>query len=129
MLQLLSKIVAWIALAFIILATLVPLHERPVIAGSLIDHLAAFALLGLTFMLGYPRHVWLAIAMVIGSAFALEALQLLTPDRHARLVDALLKASGGLTGLCTGYVASLLSHNPVWRNSEVPGLPTTTTSS
>jgi len=41
----------------------------------------------------------LIIAIVIGSAFTLEALQLLTPDRHGRLLDALVKAAGGLSGI------------------------------
>jgi VanZ family protein len=33
------------------------------------------------------------------SAFGLEAMQLLTPDRHGRLIDAVIKATGGVCGI------------------------------
>lgn len=89
----------WVALGFIVYATLSPIKDRPVIAGLQFEHFAAFALLGLAFALGYPRRTVLIIAIVIGSAFTLEALQLLTPDRHGRLIDALVKAAGGLAGI------------------------------
>jgi hypothetical protein len=97
--QRLSILAGWVALAFIAFATLSPLKDRPVIAGLQLEHFAAFALLGLAFALGYPRRTVLIIGIVIGSAFTLEALQLLTPDRHGRLLDALVKAAGGLAGI------------------------------
>jgi VanZ family protein len=97
--QRLSILAGWVALAFIAYATLSPIKDRPVIAGLQFEHFAAFALLGLAFSLGYPRRTVLIIAVVIGSAFTLEALQLLTPDRHGRLLDALVKAAGGLAGI------------------------------
>src|SRR5258705_7618646 len=97
--QRLSILAGWVVLAFIAFATLSPLKDRPVIAGLQLEHFAAFALLGLAFALGYPRRTVLIIGIVIGSAFTLEALQLLTPDRHGRLLDALVKAAGGLSGI------------------------------
>jgi VanZ family protein len=97
--QRLSILAGWAALAFIAYATLSPIKDRPVIAGLQFEHFAAFALLGLAFALGYPRRTVLIVGIVIGSAFTLEALQLLTPDRHGRLVDALVKAAGGLSGI------------------------------
>ena len=89
----------WAALGFIVYATLSPITARPVIAGAQIEHFAAFALLGFVFALGYRRRTVLIIAIVVCSAFTLEALQLLTPDRHGRLIDALVKAAGGLSGI------------------------------
>ena len=97
--QRLSILAGWVALAFIAYATLSPIKDRPVIAGVQFEHFAAFALLGLAFALGYPRRTVLIVGIVIGSAFTLEALQLLTPDRHGRLLDALVKAAGGLSGI------------------------------
>jgi hypothetical protein len=42
--------------------------------------------------------------MMIVGAFAIEALQFLTPDRHPALADALVKTSGGTIGLLVGFV-------------------------
>jgi len=97
--QRLFILAGWVALALIAYATLSPIKDRPVIAGLQLEHFAAFALLGFAFALGYPRRTVLIIAIVIGSAFTLEALQLLTPDRHGRLLDALVKAAGGLSAI------------------------------
>ena len=97
--QKVSILVGWVALAFIVYATLSPIKDRPVIASLQLEHFAVFALLGLAFALGYPRRTVLIVGIVIASAFTLEALQLLTPDRHGRLLDALVKAAGGLSGI------------------------------
>jgi hypothetical protein len=48
-------------------------------------------------------------------AFGLEALQLLTPDRHARLLDALVKAAGGVCGIGIGQLAQLALRTPIKR--------------
>jgi VanZ family protein len=108
MVQRISKIAAWAALAFIVYATLSPIDARPVLAGPQFEHFAAFALTGLAFGLAYPNRVWLIVAIVVGSAFTLEALQLLTPDRHGRLVDALVKAAGGICGIGVSQLFDLL---------------------
>jgi hypothetical protein len=97
------------ALAFITYATLSPLGERPVVAGPHFEHFAAFALMGFAFALGYPKRALLVLALAIGSAFTLEALQLLTPDRHGRVVDALAKAAGGVCGIGVAYLGLFLS--------------------
>jgi hypothetical protein len=85
MIHRLSLPAAWLALAFIAFATLSPIGDRPVLPGPQFEHFAGFALVGFAFVLAYPRHTLLRIVIVIGSAFALEALQLLTPDRHGRI--------------------------------------------
>ena len=61
-----------------------------------------------TFALAYPDRLLLVFAIVVGAAFGLEALQLLTPDRHGRAADALIKALGGISGICVGQMASFL---------------------
>jgi hypothetical protein len=108
MIQQISKIAAWAALAFIVYATLSPIDARPVLADPQFEHFAAFALTGLAFGLAYPNRVWPIAAIVVGSAFTLEALQLLTPDRHGRLFDALVKAAGGICGIGVSQLIGLL---------------------
>jgi hypothetical protein len=80
---------AWAALAFIAFATLSPIQYRPTLAGPQLEHFAALAAMGCAFVLAYPGRTTIVIVIVVGSAFGLEALQLLTPDRHGRTIDAL----------------------------------------
>jgi VanZ family protein len=102
MIQRVSIIAGWLALAFIVVVTLSPIDARPVLARPQFEHFAAFALLGLAFGLAYPARLPLVAALVVGSAFGLEVLQLLTPDRHGRVLDALVKATGGICGISAG---------------------------
>jgi VanZ family protein len=102
---------AWLSLLFITYATLSPIHDRPDFADiSLLhsladlDHYIAFAVVGGLFGLAYPRQTFLACVIVFGSAILLELAQMLTPDRHARLADALEKMTGGAIGLTIGRV-------------------------
>jgi VanZ family protein len=58
--------------------------------------------------MGYPKRTLIFIVLMIASAFGLEALQLLTPDRHGRVIDAVVKAAGGICGVGVGRFALLL---------------------
>jgi VanZ family protein len=95
--KLLVRIAAWAYLCFIIYATLSPLRDRPtLLTSSSLEHLAAFLVLGALFCLAYPqRRVPILLVVVIGSAVLLELLQLLAPDRHGRILDAIQKIAGG----------------------------------
>jgi VanZ family protein len=108
MIQKLSTIVGWLTLAFIAYATLSPINARPVIANLQLEHFAAFALLGFAFGLAYPKRLLPVVMIVVGSALALEALQLLTPDRHGRILDAFVKAVGGICGVGVSQAAFFL---------------------
>jgi VanZ family protein len=108
MIQKICIVAGWLAFAFIVCATLSPIDARPVLAGAQFEHFAAFAFLGLVFGLAYPNRVLLIAAIILGSAFGLKALQLLTPDRHGRLVDALVKAAGGICGIGVGQLGRLV---------------------
>jgi VanZ family protein len=81
---------------------------RPSIGNSHLEHFAAFGLIGLAFALAYPSRILLIVAIVVGAVLGLEALQLLTPDRHARLLDALVKAAGGICGIAIGQLGQLV---------------------
>src|SRR5579871_3612586 len=108
MIQRISIIAGWLALGVIAFATLSPIGARPSLASPHLEHFAAFALMGLAFALAYPNRVLLVVAIVLGTALGLEALQLLTPDRHARAADALVKALGGISGICAGQLMYFL---------------------
>jgi VanZ family protein len=108
MIQRVSIVAGWLALAFIVYATLSPIDDRPVVASAHLEHFIAFGLVGLAFALAYPNRLLLIVAVVVGSAFGLEAMQLLTPDRHGRVVDALIKATGGVCGISVGQLMSFL---------------------
>jgi len=96
-------------LAFVVFATLAPIYDRPTIAPPRVEHFTAFFVLGLLFMLAYPNRAALVVLIVVGSAVALETLQLLTPDRHGRLIDASIKVAGGLSGMALFVLARAIA--------------------
>jgi hypothetical protein len=108
MIQRISAVTGWLAIAFIVFATLSPIEVRPSLAAPHLEHFAAFALTGLALALAYPNRALLVFAILIGMALGLEVLQLLTPDRHGRAADALVKALGGISGFCIGQMVSFL---------------------
>ena len=108
MIQKISKIVGWLALTFIAYTTLSPIGARPVFAELQLEHFAAFGLVGVALGLAYPKRLLWVTVIVVGSAFGLEALQLLTPDRHGRLLDAAVKAAGGISGIGLSHLARLI---------------------
>lgn len=114
MLKIAIRILAWLVLLAIFLATVSPIAERPHLAsGPSLDRIAAFILLGMLFCLGYRRSWPFALAIVLVAALGFEAVQLLTPDRHARIDDALVKAVGGIIGVGIGLLVSRFSPWPL----------------
>ena len=91
--------VAWVLFGLIILVTICPLQDRPVVGFARFEHYAAFAVLGALFSLTYPRQIILVSLLLAGAAAGLELTQYLTPDRHPRLSDVYDKALGGMAGI------------------------------
>jgi VanZ family protein len=111
----LVSVAAWALLILIVYATISPIHARPaVFASTRLEHFAAFAVLGALFCFAYPRHIALVCLIVLGSALLLEFMQLLTPDRHSRIHDAIEKMAGGSTGLVTGRTILLSNKVSRW---------------
>jgi len=109
MIHRISVIAGWLALGMVVVVTLSPMGARPSLASPHLEHFAAFALIGFAFALAYPNRVVLVFAIVVGAAIGLEVVpQLLTLDRHSRAADALVKALGGISGICVGQMASFL---------------------
>ena|ERR1700722_17922193 len=103
MIQKLVAIAAWAVLCFVAYATLSPIEARPTLSTSpSFEHLVAFATLGLLFCVAYPRHTVFVCVIVLGSAVLLEVAQLITPDRHGRILDAIAKMTGGAFGIVAG---------------------------
>jgi VanZ family protein len=104
--QKLIAVAAWALLCFLAYASISPIGARPTLpASTSLEHIAAFATVGFLFHLAYPRHAVFVWFIVIGSAALFELMQLLTVDRHARLVDAFEKMAGGSMGIIMGRAA------------------------
>ena len=99
----LTAVAAWKLLAFIAYATVSSIQARPILLASPnFERFAAFLVLGALFYLAYPRHSVLVCMVVLGSATLLEIAQHLTPDRHGRFQDAIIKMTGGALGIAAG---------------------------
>ncbi len=101
----LIKIGSWALVALIVCFTLSPIGLRPNVGGASLERFSALALVGLMFGLSYPKRFWTVLIAVCLGTFLLEALQYLTPDRHGRLSDALVKMSGGALGAGLSWLA------------------------
>ncbi len=103
------RIAAWLALAAIVFVTVSPIELRPHdVLPVNTDRAIAFAVVGGLFVTAYPRH-WLLVGLaIVLSAIGIEWLQELSPTRHARLDDALVKAVGALCGVVAARAGLLL---------------------
>src|SRR6476620_1147803 len=101
-----ARIAAWLLVAAIVVMTLGPPTVRPVSGfNRSLEHVAAFALLGLAFGLAYPNKRMLLALIGVTVAALLETLQLVVPGRHAYFADFVINAAGACGGL---VVAALL---------------------
>jgi VanZ family protein len=104
----------------IIHATLSSINARPGLTShetalvTYLERFGAYAVLGIFFYLAYPCHIASVCLLVTGSAILLEVLQLFTPDRDARVVDALEKIGGGVVGVLTARTCLLFVQRRGW---------------
>lgn len=100
------RVIAWLLLAIVAMATLLPIEGRPVTgAPAGLERFAAFALIGAAFQLGYPRRYVGLVLFVVGLAGAMEMAQNVIPDRHGNLHDYAVKASGAILGAIVAGLA------------------------
>ena len=113
------RIAAWLGFAAMLFVTLSPIEMRP---GDIfnvdVDRALAFGLLAAMFMVAYPRHALFVGGMIVLSAGAIELLQALSPTRHARLDDAIIKGSGALGGMLVAEAYTTLRR---WRHARRRG--------
>lgn len=115
---------AWLLLAFIAYATMSPIQDRPSLpASSSFEHIIAFALLGFAFDIAYPQKLRFVCLIVFGSAVLLEVLQVFTPDRHGRVLDAVEKIVGGAFGIVIGWMVLKVGAILKARLASISGRP------
>ena len=94
-----ARALFWLTLAVVVFVTLSPIDLRPETElGPNRERFAAFAVVSVFLMLGYPRHRlgwFLGLAAVAG---LLEAAQNLVDGRHGRWHDAEVKIAGAAIG-------------------------------
>lgn len=100
------KWLAWAVLAALVFVTVSPIGLRPHTIMSVgLDRAVAFFLAGAVFAIGYPKR-WMSLALfLVAASFAIEILQELSPTRHARFDDAMVKAVGAVAGIIAGKIA------------------------
>lgn len=98
-----ARIAAWLLVLGAVVLTLGPQRVRPHTGiDHDLEHGLAFALVGLTFGLGYPRfRIPLAVLAVAGIGL-MEFLQQWVPGRHGNLRDFMVNA----LGVCIGIAAA-----------------------
>jgi hypothetical protein len=103
------QITAWLLLIGLAIVTIGPIQFRPVSPlPTQLERSLALAVIGFVFALAYPRRLLLVIVLVVGATTLFEALQLVEPSRHGRLVDVAVKLIGGGFGVAAGNVLNRL---------------------
>lgn len=104
------KLVAWALLAYIAFVTLSPIELRPISPlPTQLERAVALATVGFFFALAYPKRIFLISLIVLGTTIGLEALQLVTPSRHGRIIDLGVKLVGGISGIAIGQAIRRLA--------------------
>ncbi|MGR6466006.1 VanZ family protein [Rhizobium sp. PAMB 3182] len=99
------RVAAWALLAAIVLVTVSPIGLRPhTITTVNLDRAAAYAVMTFVFTFAYPRQWKWVLLFCAAAALGLELAQELSPTRHARLHDAVIKVAGTLCGSAAYWV-------------------------
>ncbi len=107
------KTLPWLALAFVVFATVSPIDLRPHDFMPVnVDRAGAFAVMAFLFVIAYPRHWKLCAVLLLIGAGGIELLQFLSPSRHANADDALIKAAGAAIGCIGGWGVNRLRERP-----------------
>lgn len=106
------RLLAVVALLVLGAMTLGPLGLRPhTPLPHQLEHAIGFGVFGLLLGVAFrPRWLLIAVA-VVAVAGGLELLQLIIPNRDARLLDFLVKASAGCIGIFVIFGADKLRRN------------------
>lgn len=95
----LALVLGLVVLAFVAFSTIAPIGLRPRLGPVSLERAAAFGAIGMLFALAFPRRVLVVLAAVVLAAFLLEVAQWISPSRHARVWDFVVKAVGGGIGV------------------------------
>ena len=87
----------------LIFVTLSPINLRPISPlPTQLERAIALAIVGCAFALAYPKRLAVVVVLVLGSTLLLELLQVLSPSRHGRVIDVVVKLAGGGFGIVVG---------------------------
>jgi VanZ family protein len=103
------QVAGWLLLAGAVFLTLSPRRFRPVTGFEHhVEHLAAFALLGFVFGLGYPRRRLVLALAGIAAVALLELAQHWVPGRHGTWSDFVVNAVSIALGFAAAAVIDWL---------------------
>src|SRR4051812_38409147 len=107
--QRLVRIAAWSLIVAIFIMTDAPVGLRPTLGfAPNAERLLAFVVVGLLFVIAYPRRVGLVLALLIAAAGSFELLQLQAFGRHGYLKDFFVKSAGAGIGVMCGALINRL---------------------
>lgn len=116
------RILAWLLLLGLVVATLSPIGLRPsTAAGVAWDRGLAYAVTAIAFTLSYPGRGRGVVLCLLATVTALEPMQFLSATRHPGLVDAFVKSIGALAGSAAGNaVLFVAGHWGRWHKPTQP---------
>lgn len=96
-----AALVGWGAVALVVFATLSPIGARPHLAhmGPQLERFVAYLVAAAALATAYPARKGAILICIVAGAAGLEIAQHFEASRHARLLDAVVKIMGGLSGL------------------------------
>jgi hypothetical protein len=101
--QNIGRVVAWFALAAIIVLSLVPPGARPTTSlPHKIEHAGIFFVDGIAFAIAYRGYAWLLSIAAVMFCAGIELAQLAIRGRHARLSDFFVDAAAVCVGVFAG---------------------------
>jgi VanZ family protein len=104
-----ARVAAWLLVLAAVVLTLGPQKVRPYTGiDHDLEHGMAFALVGLAFGLGYPKHRMLLAVLAIAGTGAMEFFQQWIPGRHANLRDFAVNGMGACIGIAAAALVDRL---------------------
>lgn len=104
----LVRLLAWTVALGLVVVTLSPIEDRPVVTSPHLERAAAYGLFGFLLALSYPKRWMLALVACVVLAGTLEAAQGLTASRHGRVFDFLVKGGAAVVGALAAHAFYLL---------------------
>lgn len=110
-----AAVIGWGAVALVVFATLSPIGARPHLAhiGPQLERFVAYLIAAAALATAYPARKGLILTCIVAGAAGLELAQHFEASRHARILDALVKIVGGITGLAMAALGERFWPRPI----------------
>lgn len=105
-----AALIGWSAVALVVFATLSPIGARPHLAhmGPQLERFIAYLVAAAALATAYPARKGVILISIVAGAAGLEIAQHFEASRHARVLDAVVKIMGGVSGLAVASVCERL---------------------